>query len=366
MLNCQRLIGALLVQPSGAQSGGGMSGEVQTGHKATVRAVADRAGVAISSVSRVLNEHPDVSEAMRTRVLAAAEELGYQPNLLAQSLRSGSTKTVGFVVRDIANPLFADIVKGAETTLREAGYSMLLTNSEDDPDLDAQYIELFLRRRVDGLILSLQSEEHPATLAALQGADCPLVLVDRDVPVLGASAVLCDHFSGVRHAVDHMISLGHRRIGIVAGPTTIRASRDRLRGYEDAHRSAGLPIDPGLVRMGSYAEDFGQHEATRLLELDDPPTALLCGGIQLTNGTLNALRVLGLRIGHDVSFVSCDDMGWMQLLDPPISTVSRQTVQMGRLAAGLLVDLLTGGRARVEPLGTNYVERGSVRPPRRD
>lgn len=302
---------------------------------------------------------------MRRRVLAAAEELGYQPNLLAQSLRSGSTKTVGFVVRDIANPLFADIVKGAETTLRGAGYSMLLTNSEGDPDLDAEYIGLFLRRRVDGLILSLQSEEHPATLAALRAAECPLVLVDRDVSVLGASAVLCDHYTGVHRAVDHMISLGHRRISMIAGPSSIRASRDRLRGYQEAHAAAGIDVDSELVRMGSYAEEFGRRETLRLIDLQEPPTALITGGIQLTNGSLDALRDRGLRIGDELSFVSCDDIAWMRYLDPPINVVSRETVRMGQMAASLLIELLNGtGSTRVEPVGTTYIERGSVRPPR--
>lgn len=340
-----------------------MKSERPPGKKNTVRAVAELAGVAISSVSRVLNDHPDVSDEMRSRVLAAAEQLGYQPNLLAQSLRSGSTKTIGFVVRDIANPLFADIVKGAETTLRAAGYSMLLTNSEGTPDLDATYIRLFLQRRVDGLILSLQSEEHEATLEALRGADCSLVLVDRDVPILGASAVICDHYSGVRRAVDHMITLGHRRIGIVAGPTSIRASRERLRGYQEGHQAEGLKVSEELVRMGSYAEDFGGRETLRLLDLEKPPTALLLGGIQLTNGSLGALRERGLRPGDDVAFVSCDDIAWMRCLDPPINAVSRETVRMGEIAARLLLDLLDGARARVEPLGTVYIERGSVRPP---
>lgn len=330
--------------------------------KATVRAVADRAGVAISSVSRVLNNHPDVSEDMRWRVMAAAEELGYQPNLLAQGLRSGSTRTIGFVVRDIANPLFGDIVKGAEAVLRDAGYSTLLTTSEGDGDLDARYIELFLRRRVDGLILSLQSEEHPDTLRALRSAECPLVLVDRDVPSLGASAVLCDHYAGVHRAVDHMIALGHRRIGMVGG-TQIRASRERGRGYREAHRAAGIEIDPDLVRLGSYAEDFGHRETMRLLDLPDPPSALITGGIQLTSGSLDALQQRGLRPGRDLSFVSCDDISWMRLMDPPVNAVARETVRMGRVAAQLLLQLLTGDRqARVEPLGTTYIERGSVRP----
>lgn len=341
-----------------------MSSAGQTGHQATVGAVADRAGVAISSVSRVLNNHPDVSDAMRRRVLAAVEELGYQPNLLAQGLRSGSTKTIGFVVRDIANPLFADIVKGAESTLRDAGYSMLLTNSESDPELDAQHITLLRRRRVDGLILSLQSEEHLPTLEALRTADCPLVLVDRDIPIPGASAVLCDHYSGVRRAVDHMIAQGHRRIAVIAGPESIRASRDRLRGYLDAHQSAGLETFPELIRLGSYTEDFGYRETMGVLDLATPPTALLSGGIQLTNGSLSALRERGLHVGQDLAYVSCDDIGWLRFLEPPVNVVSRATVRMGQLAAQLLLDLLhDGGRGpRVEPLGTTYIERGSVRP----
>ncbi|PZS05866.1 MAG: LacI family transcriptional regulator, partial [Chloroflexi bacterium] len=186
----------------------------------TILDVARHAQVAASSVSRVLNDHPDVSPGMRARVLAAAEELGYKPDFLAKSLRMGTTHSVGFVVRDISNPLFADIAKGAEDTLRHAGYSMVLTNSEGDPDLDAQYIELLRQRRVDALILAVESESHAATLEALHLFPGPLVLLDREVPGLTASAVLCDHRSGVHEAVTHLLHLGHRRIGLVAGATT--------------------------------------------------------------------------------------------------------------------------------------------------
>src|SRR5438874_10647091 len=147
-----------------------------------MREVADRAGVAMSSVSRVLSGHPDVSPKMRRAVMAAVEELGYRPDMLAQSLRSGKTFSVGFTVSDISNPVLADIVTGAEKRLREGGYSLLLTNSEGNGELDAEQISLLQRRRVDGLILSLADENHPATVTALREVSVPVVLVDRDVP----------------------------------------------------------------------------------------------------------------------------------------------------------------------------------------
>ncbi len=145
-----------------------------------MREVAELAGVAMSSVSRVLSKHPDVSPAMRRRVLAAVDQLGYKPDLLAQSLRRRATQSVGFVVGDISNPLIAEIVHGAETTLREAGYSMLLTNSESDAALDADHIRLLEQRRVDGLILSLAQEAHGPTLEALRQLAIPFVVVDRE------------------------------------------------------------------------------------------------------------------------------------------------------------------------------------------
>lgn len=341
-----------------------MARDRRGGGDVTARAVAEHAGVAISSVSRVLNDHPDVSDGMRERVLRAVAELEYRPNLLAQSLRSGSTRTVGFVVRDISNPLFADITKGAEEKLRSAGYSMILVTSGGHPDLDAEYIELLLRRQVDGLILSLQSENHPATVKSLSEADRPLVLLDREVSISAASAVLCDHFTGVSQATSHVLESGHRRIGFIIGPGEIRASRERLRGYEEAHTAAGVPIDATLVRRGSYVEDFAYVETRSLLEHDDPPTAIMTGGIQLTFGALRALYELGLRPGRDISFVSCDEIELMRLFDPALNVVLRPTVRMGQLAAELLVRHMRGDTdPRVEPVATTYIKRESVQAP---
>ena len=193
----------------------------------------------MSSVSRVLSEHPDVSTAMRERVLAAVEELGYRPDLLAQGLRRGATLSVGFLVGDIANPLLAETVKGAERRLRDAGYSLLLSNSERVVERDAECVRHFSQRRVDGVILSLASETAPATLAALEDLEAPAVLLDREVAGNhGASLVLTDHRAGMRAAVGHLLDLGHREIGLITG-AELRPTRERVAGARDAFAARG-------------------------------------------------------------------------------------------------------------------------------
>jgi LacI family transcriptional regulator len=301
---------------------------------------------------------------MRERVLAAAAALGYTPDLVARGLRSGMTYSVGFVVRDISNPLFADIAKGAEDTLRRAGYSMVLTNSEGDPDLDAEYIWLLRQRRVDALILAVESESHPSTLEALRRFPGPLVLLDREVPELTASAVLCDHCFGVRAGVMHLLELGHRRIGLVAGPTTIRVTRERLRGYREAHADRGVAVDEKLVRLGAYTKDYGYEQTFFLLDLTEPPTAMVAAGIQLSFGALLALSERRMKAGKHIAFVTCDEVDLMRVFDPPISAVTRDATLLGERAASLLTDMLVkGALPRVEEIPTEYVPRGTSIPP---
>jgi LacI family transcriptional regulator len=327
---------------------------------ATIQEVARRAGVAPSSVSRVFNDHPQVSPAMRRRVLRAAEALGYQPDPLARGLRSGTTYVAGFVLRDISNPLFADIAKGAEDGLRQAGYSMLLANSEGSPDLDVTSVQVFQRRRVDGLILALQSESYPPTLEALERFPGALVLMDREIEGLTAGAILCDHRTGVQAAVSHLLALGHRRIGLLAGPDTIRVTRERIRGYMEAHRAHGFETSPHLLRLGSYTERFGYEQTLALFRSGVRPTALVAAGVQLAVGVLFALRELALRPGHDLALVSCDETELMRAFEPPISAVTRDAYRIGQKAAEMLIAIMLHGRQPgVEVLPTTYVPRGT-------
>lgn len=330
-----------------------------------MKEVADRAGVAMSSVSRVLSGHPDVSASMRDRVMAVVAELGYQPDLLAQGLRRRQTRSVGFVIGDIANPLLAEIVKGAEHTLRDAGHSMLLTNSENDPERDSAYVQLFEQRRVDGLMLSLASEDHPRTVEVLRRVENPVVLVDRELaPDVGASMVLSDHRTGMRAAVDHLLELGHRRIGLILGQP-MRASRERRAGLEEAFEARGLPATYQIVD-GMLAAEHGRNATHQLLDGDDPPTAIVAGGNQLLVGTLKELRARGIRVGEDLSLVSCDAIDVTELFSPPIAVVVRDTREIGRQAAQLLLERLgeEDPGPRTTTLPTEFHARPSCAPPR--
>lgn len=308
-----------------------------------MREVAAAAGVAMSSVSRVLSGHPDVSPAMRQRVLDAVDELGYQPNLLAQSLRWRETLTVGFVVGDISNPLLATIVEGAETTLRDAGYSMLLTNSEGNPELDSEGIRLFQRRQVDGLILSLARDDHTPTLEVLKRVSVPVVMVDRELPPeVPASRVLADHRAGMRTAVEHLVDLGHRRIGLVVGQT-IRPTIERVAALEEVFAARGLPPTYRVLRGESMGASWGEEATRQLLDAPEPPTAIIAGGNQLLIGALRVVAERGVEIGPRLSLVGCDDVAITELYRPQIATVRRDNRHMGRMAAELLLRRLRGG-----------------------
>lgn len=333
--------------------------------RSSMREVATAAGVAMSSVSRVLSGHPDVSPVMRERVLAAVDELGYQPNLLAQSLRRQETLSVGFVVRDISNPLMAEIVKSAETRLRESGYSLLLTNSESDPELDAAHIRLFEQRRVDGLILSLTSEVHDPTTRLLEQLDVPCVLVDRDVPAsVHAGRVLYDHQPGVRAAVGHLLDLGHRRIDLILG-APVRPSRERRAGFEAEFAARGLPKTYRIVEAGQFAAESGEVAVAQLLDAADPPTAIVVGSNQMTPGAVRALAERNLELPRDLSLVSCDDIILAELYRPPIAVVRQNNSEVGRLAAELLIEAMRDKEAppRDIVLTTEFLPRGSCGPP---
>lgn len=331
----------------------------------TIHDVAGLAGVAVSSVSRALSSHPDVSPAMKAKVLAAAEELGYSPDPGAQSLRSGFTRTVGFVVRDFANPFFGDIIHGVEEALNDAGYTLLVTNSSGDPGREVDRLTLLRQRRVDALLLSSISEASTRTSKAVAAFQRPVVLIDRDPRKAKVASVLLDHAAGVREATEDLIRLGHRRIAMVTGSTAIRPTRERLRGYSEALEAAGLPVDDQLVASGAFSASFARETTERLLALPagERPTALIAGGVVTTIGVLEALSELGVRPGDDLSLVVCDDLPWLRVMRPRISVVTRDAEEMGRQAAGLALELIKGAEPRSVTLPTAYEVRETSRPP---
>ncbi len=332
---------------------------------ATIHDVAQRAGVAVSSVSRVLNEHPDVSAAMRKRVLEAAQALGYSPDPVARSLRSGSTRTVGYVVRDFENPLFLENIQGVEETLTKAGYTLLVTNSGGDPDREVERIQVLKRRRVDALVLSSISDRSAATRRAVSQFSGPVVLLDRDLGKVAAGNVHLDHAAGVYAATADLISLGHRRIALITGTTDIRPTRERLRGYTEAHLDAGLDPVPDLQVTGQFSSSAFRSSTISLLRkpASKRPTAILAGGIQSTAGVLEGLSDLGIRIPDDLSLVVCDDLPWLRTLRPRVSVVTRDPAEMGRSAAQMALSMIAGEDPTTVVLSTSYEPRETSAPP---
>jgi LacI family transcriptional regulator len=330
----------------------------------SLREVAERAQVAVSSASRVLADHPDVSDDMRRRVLAAAEELGYEPDRLAQSLRRGATFTIGFVVRDISNPLLAEIAFAAETALSEAGYSMLLTNSHGEPEMDARGIRLFRGRRVDGLLLSLSDEGYEETVREIGRVPVPIVLIDRELePSTNASAVLCDHESGGRQAIRAMLEAGHRRIGVVTGAPSIYPMRVIESSVRDECAKAGAEV---VLESGAIRAQDAELETGRLLDRLEPPTALLTSSNQILVGALRALRTRNLRVPDDISVATFDDIPFLELLEPPIAAISRHPSELGLTAAEeLLARIGAHSDPRVVIVSTSFVPRESIGPPPR-
>jgi LacI family transcriptional regulator len=331
--------------------------------RASMREVAELADVAISSVSRVLSEHPDVSAEMRERVMAAVNQLEYEPDFLAQSLRRGATLSVGYVVGDISNPLIATITSGAESVLRSAGYSMLLMNSENDPALDAAHVRFFQARRVDGMILSLASERRSETIDALAQVDVPIVMIDRDLPTeVRASIARSDHRQGMRGAVEHLLDLGHRRIALITGALDLWPVRERIAGMAEAVAARGVP-DETISLIGSLSAEHGEASTEQLLAMRPRPTAIIAGGNQVLAGCVRALVRNGVSIPSDMSVVTCDEVALSELHSPPIASVGRDTLALGRVAAELLLERLAGS---VEPrtvlLPTMFTPRASCGP----
>lgn len=281
----------------------------ELGSGVTIRDVARKAGVSLSSVSRVLTEHPDVSKQMRKRVMSAADSLGYEPHFIAQSLRRGVTHTLGFLIGDISNPVFADVIRGAEDFARARGYAVMLTNSEGNPALDAEHLRLFLKRRVDGIMLSTAETGSPEVARALSDPTVPFVVLDRDTPPNSrASTVYGDHAAGMRDATTHLLNRGHRAIAMVSGSPHLKPARERIEGFRQAFKDAGLTPQEDFIRVGTMRPEVGREETVRLLGLAEPPTAIIAGSNRLMTGVLEGIHRANLRVGRDLALVGCDDV----------------------------------------------------------
>ena len=330
----------------------------------TVQDVARRAGVSAATVSYVLNGTRYVSEELRERVLRAVRELDYEPNAAARTLRSNRSYTIGLILPDLRNPFFTETVRGIEAVAQSRGYYVILANTDEDPAREATLLRILRAKHVDGLILAPAGGAHQGLEQLLQ-AQFPLVFLDRDVPGLTASAVMLDNVAAAQAAVRHLIDLGHRRVGMIAGRTPISSTLERETGYRRAFSQAGMAVDEHLVVSGGSTIEGGAAAAATLLERPAPPSALFVANNLMTIGALMAIDARGLTVPRDLALVGFDDFPWADVFRPRLTTVAQPLYELGHAAAELLLQQVASPGAqprRVLLSGTLVVRDSSGAP----
>jgi len=283
--------------------------------KVTIYDVAKVAKVSIATVSKVINQTGSISEKTRNRVLKVMEDLNYKPSVVASALTGKRTNTVGLLIPDLANPFFAEIARSVEDRGHEAGFNLMICSTDNDPDKESEYISLMRRKSVDGIILASGLISDTA-VKQLIDHQIPVAVIARDLPVLAVNAVLVDDFAGGYMAASHLLSLGHRRIGVVAEDLRLLSSQERVRGYRHALEEAGVAIDDGLVRVSDFTIEGGRRAALELLQLPDRPTALFACNDLLAIGAMRAAKELGLAIPEDLSVVGFDNTILAEIVRP--------------------------------------------------
>jgi LacI family transcriptional regulator len=332
----------------------------------TLKNIANQVGVSIPTVSRVLNgksKHYRISEETQGLILKVAKELNYSPNQLARGLRLKRTNTLGYITPDISNPFFSNIAKVVEKYARKQGYSIILCDSEENTDIEADSIQLLADRKIDGLIISPvgQSVDH---LKEIYNRNIPIVLIDRFFPDFDFPYVASDNYKGALEATSYLIECGHIRIAYIQGLKNTSPNNERVKGFKDAHRNFGIEFDDSLIVGNSFGEENGYIEMKLLVKRNNKPSAVFAGSNLISLGALKALAEENLKVPDDISMISFDDQPYSRFLATPMTTVSQQGSQIGQLATKILIDLIETNK-QFEPKGillpTTLIKRNSVK-----
>lgn len=327
----------------------------------TIHDVANAAGVSVATVSRHL-QGTNVRAADQIRL--AIEELGFRPQHAARSLKSGVTRSVAVVVPDITDPYFAAVVKGVETISRLDGYNIFLYNTEEDGRREAAILA-DLHGRVDGVILT-PADESPEAEARLMATGMPIVLLDREFGTSGRfDSVVIDNEGGAAQAARYLLELGHTEIALVSGPLATTPGRTRHDGFLAVLSAAGIELPASHVVLSDFREEGGYQAALRMLALQSPPTAIFATNNLMCVGVLHALHDMRVSLPTEISVLGFDDLHLAELLNPPLTVISRPMEEQGTLAMRLLLNLLGGGstRPRRIELDTRLVIRESCAAP---
>ncbi len=334
----------------------------------SIQDIAREAGVSHSTVSRALHDSPLISPAVRQRIRLLAEEMGYSPNEVAQSLKGQRTNTIGLVVTSIADPFVGRVVRGIEDVARAARINVFLSVSNNEPEREMMVIETFHRRRVDGVISAAAQISGPYTQRLAQ-IKMPTVLINQQAETATEQlhSVEVDDYAGARQAVEHLLALGHRSIGYLGAGNRPRSNRRRLSGYRDALAAAGAAANEAWIRIAPpdhrYHTDDVEDGQTHLPELlSAGVTAVFCYNDMIAVGALLACRDLGVAVPEQLSVIGFDDIEIARYVTPPLTTIHQPKLRLGELAMKMLLDILEEHPVQNHVLSTELVQRASTGP----
>ena len=311
----------------------------QPSKKPNISQVAELAGVSTATVSRVLGDQDGVSQEMIDKVKNAVLILNYHPNRSARNLRKQVAQTIGVIISDIENPFFTSVMRGIEKVLYDAGFSLLLCNSDEDPKRERTHLSTLCSEGVAGIILTA-SQLDLDFICEYRKTGIQFVAIDRAQDEQCMDVVTVTNKQGAFNATSHLCELGHRRIGLISGPQQPSTSRERQEGFLEAIQSYGLVSEPELIKSGNFRQNGGYEAMLALLDLPVPPTAVMVSNNLMTLGALQAIHERNMKIPDQIAVVGFDDMPWATSLQPPLTAVAQPTFELGVTAAQLLLERL--------------------------
>ncbi|MFZ8199741.1 LacI family DNA-binding transcriptional regulator [Alteromonas portus] len=313
----------------------------------TIYQVAERAGVSLSTVSRVLNGKASVNKVLKERVDKAVKELNYRPNSVARSLANSRTDSIGVLVPELNAPFFGDLMQAVESTLRAADKHVIISVGQNCVETEKDAVEFLISRNCDALIMHAEalSDEY---LLELNQSKLPVALVNRQVKGLPEACTSLDNEKGGYLATRHLLELGHKDIAYISGPKDKSDASLRLQGHKRALSEAGLPVDPQLIFNGDYSEEDGKVGLLELMARDIPFTALVCANDWMASGALSCARDLGMSLPQDLSIVGFDDVVFAHHVFPRLTTVSNPIAEMAEMSAKYILNKVYGQANEVQ------------------
>ncbi len=331
--------------------------------------VAAQAGTSVATASRVLNNIGYIADETRMRVMQAAEMLNYQPNLRAKGLRRGSSHTIGILIPNLQNAYYTALADSISLLLTQAGYQLLLSSTRDDPDIEWEMLRTMIGHDVDGLIW-VPTSHDPRLQKILESQRIPAVSIIRRCAKDMLDTIVFEDFAGSQAATQHLIQLGHRRIGFVGGDIHHSSNYDRWQGYLAALNAAAIPVDERLIRLGSTRSSWGALAANELLSLAERPTALYAASNAIMAGVMKTLHQHKIKIPEQLSLICFDDLDWFSFSSPPITAIAISHERIAEAAVELLLqrihEPINGERKPIEiQVNFDLIIRGSTAPPPR-